>query len=87
MKWLNLNFIPYINIMENWKDIKSEKQYDEYLDWVDIQFNKNINLKSAEDEKLQIVLMLIKQYEDIHYEIPFPDHIELIKLKMNKEHQ
>ena len=50
--------------------IKSEKQYDDYLDWVDIQFNKNINPKSAEGEKLQIVLMLIKHYEDIHYEIP-----------------
>lgn len=47
--------------------IKSEKQYDEYLDWVDIQFNKNINHKSAEGKKLQIVLMLIKQYEDINY--------------------
>jgi len=64
--------------------IKSEKQYDDYLDWVDIQFNKNIDPNSAEGEKLQIALMLIKQYEDIHYEIPFPDPIEVIKLKMKE---
>ena len=56
-----------MNLSKNLGIIKSEKQYDEYLDWVDIQFNKNINPKSAEGKKLQIVLMLIKQYEDIHY--------------------
>tara|TARA_Y100000385_G_scaffold283491_2_gene339695 strand:+ start:136 stop:372 length:237 start_codon:yes stop_codon:yes gene_type:complete len=28
--------------------------------------------------------MLIKQYGDIHCEIPFPDKIEVIKLKMEK---
>lgn len=33
---------------------------------------------------LQITLMLIKQYGGIHYEIPFPDKIEVIKLKMEK---
>jgi HTH-type transcriptional regulator/antitoxin HigA len=62
--------------------IKSEKQYDAYLDWVDTLFDKNIDPNSAEGEKLQIALLLIKQYEDIHYEIPFPDPIEVIKLKM-----
>jgi len=64
--------------------IKSEKQYDEYLDWVDIQFNKNIDPNSAGGEKLQIALMLIKHYEAIHYEIPFSDPIEVIKLKMKE---
>jgi HTH-type transcriptional regulator/antitoxin HigA len=64
--------------------IKSEKEYDEYLDWVDIQFDKNIDPNSNEGEKLQIALLLIKQYEDIHYEIPFPDPIEVIKLKMKQ---
>ena len=64
--------------------IKSEKKYDEYLDWVDTLFDKNIDPNSAECEKLQIALMLIKQYEDIHYEIPFPDPIEVIKLKMKE---
>jgi HTH-type transcriptional regulator/antitoxin HigA len=64
--------------------IKSEIQYDEYLDWVDTMFDQNIDPNSAEGEKLQIALMLVKQYEDIHYEIPFPDPIEVIKLKMEE---
>lgn len=64
--------------------IKSEKQYDEYLDWIDVQFDKNIDPNSVEGEKLQIALILIKQYEDLHYQIPFPDPIEVIKLKMEE---
>ena len=35
-----------------------------------------------EGEKVQVALLLIKQYEDLHYPIPVPDPIEAIKLKM-----
>lgn len=64
------------------KIIKTKKQYQEYLDWVDKQFDKRIKPASAEGEKVQVALLLIKQYEDIHYTIPVPDPIEVIKLKM-----
>jgi len=64
------------------KIIKSKKQYQEYLDWVDLQFDANVKPNSAQGEKLQVALLLIKQYEDIHYPIPIPDPIEVIKLKM-----
>jgi len=64
--------------------IKSEKDYQNYLDWVDQMFDKNISPNSPQGEKLQIALLLIKQYEDIHYPIPTPDPIEAIKLKMEE---
>ena len=64
--------------------IKSEKDYQNFIDWVDQMFDKNVTLDSPEGEKLQIVLLLIKQYEDIHYPIPAPDPIEAIKLKMEE---
>ena len=64
------------------KIIKTDKQYQSYLSWVDKQFDKKIKPNSAEGEKLQIVLLLIKQYEDLHYPIPVPDPIETIKQKM-----
>lgn len=64
------------------KIIKTKKQYQEYLDWVDKQFDRHIKPNSAEGEKVQVALLLIKQYEDIHYPIPVPDPIEVIKLKM-----
>jgi HTH-type transcriptional regulator/antitoxin HigA len=62
--------------------IKTKKQYEEYLDWIDGQFDKNVKPDSPQGEKVQVALLLIKQYEDVHYPVPVPDPIEVIKLKM-----
>lgn len=64
------------------KIIKSACEYQECLDWLDIKFEENHPATSLEGEKIQIVLLIVKQYEDIHYAIPTPDPIEAIKLKM-----
>ena len=64
------------------KIIKTKKQYQEYLDWVDKQFDHRIKPGSPDGEKVQVALLLIKQYEDVHYPVPVPDPIEVIKLKM-----
>ncbi len=64
------------------KPIKSTLEYQEILTWVDTQFDLNHPVDSPEGEKLQIALLLIKSYEDAHFQIPFPDPIEAIKLKM-----
>ena len=69
----------------NLQIIKSEEEYNEFLNWVDTQFDLNIPLESKEGQELQIVLLLIKQYEDVHYQIPFPDPIEVVKLKMEDD--
>ena len=66
------------------KIIKTKKQYEEYLDWVDVQFNKKVKSNTPQGEKLQVALLLIKQYEDANYPIPLPDPIDAIKLKMNE---
>lgn len=67
------------------KPIKTKKEYQQYLDWVDEQFDKKIKANSPEGEQLQIALLLIKHYEDEHYPIPTPDPIEAIKLKMSEK--
>lgn len=64
------------------KPIKTKKEYEAYLDWVDKLFNKKVKPNSNEGEQLQVALLLIKQYEDEHYPIPTPDPIEAIKIKM-----
>ena len=64
------------------KIIKTKKQYRECLDWVDKTFDKKVKPGTPEGEKLQVALLLIKQYEDANYPIPVPDPIEAIKLKM-----
>ncbi|MEI6436968.1 MAG: transcriptional regulator [Bacteroidota bacterium] len=64
------------------KIIGSKKEYLQYLDWVDEMFDKKITPDSPEGEELQIVLLLIRQYEDLHYVVPKPDPIDAIKSKM-----
>ena len=64
------------------KAIKTKKQYQEWLHWVDEQFDKKIKPNSVTGEKLQVVLVLLKNYEDEHYQIPKPDPIDVLKLKM-----
>jgi HTH-type transcriptional regulator/antitoxin HigA len=66
------------------KIIKTKKQYELCLDWVDVQFDNKVKSNTPQGEKLQVALLLIKQYEDAHYPIPFPDPIEAIKVKMDE---
>ncbi|NHE59407.1 helix-turn-helix domain-containing protein [Cyclobacterium plantarum] len=64
--------------------IKSEQQYEQYLDWVDGLFDKGIKPDSPQGKKVEVCLLLIKDYEDRNFPIPLPDPIEAIKLKMEE---
>ena len=66
------------------KIIKTKKQYKQYLDWVDVQLEHKVKSTTPQGEKLQVALLLIKQYEDANYPIPLPDPIDAIKVKMNE---
>lgn len=50
--------------------IKSETQYEQYLDWVDEQFDKKVAPETPDGKKLEVALLLIKQFEDEHHFIP-----------------
>jgi len=64
------------------KPIKTTKQYKQYLDWAEEQFDRKIKPNTLLGEKLQVILILIKNYEDEHYPVPKPDPIDVLKLKM-----
>ena len=64
------------------KIIKTKKQYQEYLHWIDQKFDSKIKVNTAEGEKVQVALLLIKQYEDANYPVPLPNPNDAIKLKM-----
>jgi HTH-type transcriptional regulator/antitoxin HigA len=66
------------------KIIKTKKIYQEYLDWIDEKFDSKVKPNSPKGEKVQVALLLVKQYEDAHYPVPLPDPIEAIKLKMQE---
>jgi HTH-type transcriptional regulator / antitoxin HigA len=66
------------------KVIKSKAQYIRYLKWVDEMLDKKVAPASPEGEQLEVVLVLIKHYEDTHFPIPRPDPIEAIKNRMEE---
>lgn len=65
--------------------IKNNKQYEEYMSWVDSMFDKKVKPNSEAGQQLQIALLIIKDYEDKNYVIPSPDPIEAIKIKMEEK--
>jgi HTH-type transcriptional regulator / antitoxin HigA len=66
------------------KIIKTKKQYNNYLDWIDEQFDKKIKPNTPFGEKVQLALLLVKQYEDEHFTIPVPNPIDALKMKMQE---
>ena len=66
------------------KIIQTKEQYEEFLDWVDILFEKKVKADTPQGNKLQVALLLIKQYEDANYPIALPDPIGAIRVKMDE---
>jgi HTH-type transcriptional regulator/antitoxin HigA len=64
--------------------IKNKTQYEAYLEWIDEMFDKKVSPNSANGKKVEVALLLIKQYEDEHFSIPYPNPLETIKLKMTE---
>ena len=84
---IRLMFQPF-NTKSNFmtlRVIKTKKEYLAYLNWVDELFDTKISPESEEGEKLQVALLLIKQYEDAHFPIPYPDPIDAIRAKMEEK--
>lgn len=72
-------------MMMTLKPIKTKKDYEAFLEWVDELLEKKVKPNTPEGGSLQVALLLIKQYEDQHYQIPYPDPIEAIKAKMQEK--
>lgn len=64
------------------KVIKTEKQYQEALQRLEDIFDSRKNSKTADE--LELLLLLIHQYEQKEEPIDFPDPIEAIKFRMEQ---
>lgn len=67
------------------KPINSEEAYEEMLNWIDQAFDNLPELGSSDGDNLQIALLLVKDFEDKNYKIPFPDPIEAVKIRMEEK--
>jgi HTH-type transcriptional regulator/antitoxin HigA len=68
---------------QKWLVLKTEDEYD-------IALERTIELFHApegtpESDELDLLLLLVKDYEDRHYQLPDIDPIELIKLKLEEK--
>ncbi len=66
------------------KPIKTKAQHEAALAWVDEQFEAGVAPDTPAGEKLQVALLLIKQYEDEHYPVLPPAPLEAIRVKMQE---
>jgi HTH-type transcriptional regulator/antitoxin HigA len=70
--------------MDNkWKVLKTEPEYKIALKRTIELFNADEN--TPEGDELDLLLLLVKDYEDRHCHIPDPDPIEVIKLKLEEK--
>ena len=66
----------------NIKPIKSEKDYQMALQRLEVVFDAKSG--SAEGDELELLGILISQYENEHFPIDLPDPIEAIKFRMEQ---
>lgn len=66
----------------NLKPIKSDKDYRNALERLEVIFDSPIDTK--EGDEAEILSLLIENYENEHYPIESPDPIEAIKIRMEE---
>jgi len=65
------------------KPIRTEEDYE--LALIEIESLMEATPNSDDFEKLEVLSMLVENYEAIHYAIDTPDPIEAIKFRMEQE--
>lgn len=66
------------------RPIKNEKQYENVLTRVYMLMQKDIQPDSEDSDELEVLSILVKEYENEHYPIPQPNPIEAIKFRLEQ---
>ncbi|PVV56291.1 hypothetical protein [Chryseobacterium sp. HMWF035] len=54
------------------KPIKTEKQYEEYIERIYVLLQKDIKANSKESNELEVLSILVKKHEEKYYPIEKP---------------
>ncbi len=68
--------------MKNWKILKTETDYRNALTRLDEVIDAAMG--TNEGDELELLALLIKDYEEKHYPVKLPDPIDMIKLRMEE---
>lgn len=66
------------------KPIKNNKKYEVYLGRVYTLIHKKVKLHSKEGDELEVLPILIKEYETVHFPVPKPNPIEAIRFRLEQ---
>jgi HTH-type transcriptional regulator/antitoxin HigA len=66
------------------KPIKNKKQYSDALERIYELMQKDIKPNSKDSDELEILSILVKEYENKNYPIPKPNPLEAIKFRMEQ---
>lgn len=67
------------------KPIKNEKEYEQALNQADACFANPPKIGTEEGDNFELLLLVIKDYEDKHYSVPVGDAVEVIKMTMQEK--
>ncbi|MEI7421522.1 MAG: helix-turn-helix domain-containing protein [Prolixibacteraceae bacterium] len=65
-----------------YKVIKTESDYNLALERLEVIFDAEVN--TSEGDELELLSLLIENYENVRYPIELPDPIEAIKFRMDQ---
>ncbi|WP_259070015.1 helix-turn-helix domain-containing protein [Mucilaginibacter sp. X4EP1] len=66
------------------KPIKTEDQYNKALARVYVLMQKEVVENSSESDELEVLSILIKEYENEHHPIPSPNPLDAIKFRLDQ---
>jgi HTH-type transcriptional regulator/antitoxin HigA len=66
------------------KPIKTENQYNGALARIYELMQKEVKEDSVESDELEILSILVKEYETDHYPVPSPNPLEAIKFRLDQ---
>jgi HTH-type transcriptional regulator / antitoxin HigA len=67
------------------KPIKNSVQYEAALSRIYTLMQKNLKANSPESDELEVLSVLVKEYENIHFPMPKPKPLEAIKFRLEQK--
>lgn len=71
--------------MDYTRIIKTENEYEAALEEIGILIGNDPPFGTPEADRLELLALLVKAYEDMHYPLEFPTVIEAIRFRMEQE--
>ena len=67
------------------KPIKNNAQYESSLSRIYTLMQKDLKVNSPESDELEILSILVKEYENVHFPMPKPKPLEAIKFRLEQK--